>query len=246
MRQKFNNYTEKDHAVWRILFERQRKNLVSKAAPEYLDALDKMQEVLHAERIVRFDALNSLLLQETGWQIEVVKGLIPVEQFFQLLSEKKFCSSTWLRTIDQLDYLEEPDMFHDIFGHIPLLIHPVFAHFMEEFGKLGVQHSHRKEHVVQLQRLYWFTIEFGLIQTQERDKIYGAGILSSYGETAHVFQSGIEKRPFDIQRVIHHPFRTDEIQNCYYVIPSFEALFSALTRTQLSGFSPSYSYFGLC
>ena len=166
MKQIFENYTNEDHEVWKILFERQKENLNDKACSEYLVALEEMKEVLHPNSIPRFTDLNSWFAQRTGWEIHCVPGLIPVDEFFELLAQKKFCSSTWLRLKSQLDYLEEPDMFHDIFGHVPLLSLPMYSKFMHEFGKLGVAHKDNPEIQIYLQRLYWFTIEFGLIKDE--------------------------------------------------------------------------------
>ena len=229
MKQHFNNYTPEDFDVWKVLFERQQLNLKTKACKEYLDALDDMQEVLHSESIANFSEVNPWLEKRTGWTIHTVPGLIPVDEFFQLLANKKFCSSTWLRTKQQLDYLEEPDMFHDTFGHIPLLSNEVFSDFMHEFGKLGVSVMHSEEKLLMLQRLYWFTIEFGLIN-QNGLKIYGAGIVSSYGESNLALGNEVEKITFDIEQVLQENFRTDIVQNKYFVIESFEELFESMVK----------------
>lgn len=227
MKQHFDNYTSEDFEVWKILFERQQENLKTKACNEYLNALIEMQDVLHANSIANFSEVNSWLKNRTGWSIETVPGLIPVDEFFQLLASKKFCSSTWLRTKEQLNYLEEPDMFHDTFGHIPLLSNPIFSEFMHEFGKLGVSVMHSEEKLLMLQRLYWFTIEFGLIN-QNGLKIYGAGIASSFGESNVAVGNQVEKISFDMDRVLNENFRTDIVQNKYFVIESFEDLFESL------------------
>jgi len=206
MEQHFNNYTPEDFEVWKVLFERQRENLKTKVCKEYLNALNDMAEVLHPESIANFSEVNPWLENRTGWTIHTVPGLIPVDEFFQLLAEKKFCSSTWLRTKQQLDYLEEPDMFHDTFGHIPLLSNTVFSDFMHQFGKLGVSVIHSEEKLLMLQRLYWFTIEFGLIKQNDL-KIYGAGIVSSFGESNLALEDGVEKISFDIEQVYSRAFK---------------------------------------
>jgi len=229
MKQEYDRYTSEDLIVWKTLFERQVENLKDKACKEYLDSLSEMSDVLNPNEIPNFQKLNNWFQSTTGWQMECVPGLIPVGDFFQLLAEKKFCSSTWLRRIDQLDYLEEPDMFHDIFGHVPLLSQPIFSSFMHEFGKLGVQFLHDEEKLIQLQRVYWFTIEFGLIQ-QNGLKIYGAGIASSFGESISSIQSEIEHISFDLNKVIEMVFKTDEIQTKYFVIVSFEQLFDSILQ----------------
>lgn len=232
MTQDNNKYTEEDRKVWKTLFERQKENLPGKAHPEYLKCLEKLGDVLKPNEIVSFDKLNEYLMAENGWSVVVVPGLIPVDDFFQLLSEKKFCSSTWLRSMDQLDYLEEPDMFHDIFGHIPLLMNADYARFVEEFGKLGVEYGHNKIVEKQLQRLYWFTVEFGLIKQNDNTQIYGAGIISSAGETDHIFKDDIEVRAYDVDQVLHNDFITSEIQTRYYEIESFEELFHSVKELE--------------
>jgi phenylalanine-4-hydroxylase len=243
MKQLYNNYTENDHLVWNTLFNRQKKNLKEKACEEYLDCLEEMSDCFTPDHIPIFDKVNELLLSKTGWSIEVVKGLIPVEDFFELLAQKKFCSSTWLRGMHQLDYLEEPDMFHDTFGHLPLLVNPIFAAFMEEFGKTGCEHKNDPVIVKQLQRLYWFTIEFGLIGKGER-KIYGAGIISSFGEANHIFEKQLDIRPFVMEEILQQDFRTDVIQTTYFSLDSFEQLFDQMNqlRKSLSITSAKFSH----
>lgn len=229
MKQQFDAYKPEDFEVWKTLFERQVINLEDKACAEYLKALDDMSEVLRPDQIARFSELNDWFNSRTGWQIECVPGLIPVDEFFALLAKKRFCSSTWLRSMDQLDYLEEPDMFHDIFGHVPLLSNPIFSEFAHEYGKLGNKLKNAEEKVIMLQRLYWFTIEFGLIE-QNGLKIYGAGIASSFGESIACLKDDVPKLAFDLEEVIHTFFRTDEIQSKYFVISSFEELFDAVIK----------------
>ncbi len=226
MKQIFENYTKEDHEVWKILFERQKENLEDKACSEYLVALEEMKEVLHSNSIPRFTDLNEWFANRTGWSIHCVPGLIPVDEFFELLAQKKFCSSTWLRLKTQLDYLEEPDMFHDIFGHVPLLSLPMYSNFMHEFGKLGVAHRDNPEVQIFLQRLYWFTIEFGLIE--DGLKIYGAGILSSFGESIECRQEQKGKLKYDIEEVIFKPYDSEKIQNEYFMIENFQSLFQSL------------------
>lgn len=228
MKQHFKNYSEEDHNVWKTLFDRQFNNIQSLASDEYLVALQEMHSVLNAERIPRFSKLNEWFSSRTGWQIHCVPGLIPVDEFFELLAQKKFCSSSWLRTRQQLDYLDEPDMFHDIFGHIPLLSNPVYSNFIHEFGLLGVRFKHDKEIQILLQRLYWFTIEFGLIQQKNETKIYGAGILSSFGESNICLTPAKSQHKFDLNEIIHTSYNSEDIQNEYYIIESLEQLFDAI------------------
>ncbi|MEO1021114.1 MAG: phenylalanine 4-monooxygenase [Bacteroidota bacterium] len=232
MFQDYDAYTSESQEVWNILANRQKANLPGKAHPEYLRCLDLMSEVLNEHRIPRFEELNQVLTEANGFSITVVPGLIPVEQFFQLLADRKFSASTWVRKKSQLDYLEEPDMFHDIFGHIPLLMNTDYANFAQKMGAIGVQFIDHPVIVKQLQRLYWFTIEFGLIQHTEGTRIYGAGIISSSGETDHVMNDNVTVHPFDIFKVIETDFITSEIQTQYYEIESFEQLFTSIEELE--------------
>jgi phenylalanine-4-hydroxylase len=223
MVQDYNAYTTTDRQVWNVLYSRQRENLSDKADPRYLACLDQLLPVMNADKIPNYDDLNAALEAATGWSIHVVPGLIPVEQFFELLAQRKFPASTWLRKPEELDYLEEPDMFHDIFGHIPLLLDPQYAQFMEDFGKHGVLNL-KKSHIIrQLQNLYWFTIEFGVCG--DPTKIYGAGIISSFGETKHIFAPETTIYPFDLEKVLGNSFINSEIQGHYYRFGGLEALY---------------------
>jgi phenylalanine-4-hydroxylase len=228
MIQNYNKYVSEDFDVWKTLFNRQVKNLKGKAHPEYLRCLGLIEDVLNENKIPHFEELNKKLKAGNGWSIIVVPGLIPVDQFFKLLSEKKFCSSTWLRKMSQLDYLEEPDMFHDIFGHIPLLMNPEYSNFVQQFGELGVRYGHNKMVEKQLQRLYWFTIEFGLIKQKSDTRIYGAGILSSSGESNHIFNDDITVSPYNVEKILENDFITSEIQTQYYEISSLEQLYQSV------------------
>lgn len=227
MKQQFENYTKEDFLVWKTLFKRQVDNLQEKSCTEYLACLKKLEPVLNSESIPKFEELNKVLKDATGWTVEVVPGLIPVDEFFVLLSQQKFCSSTWLRKMEQLDYLEEPDMFHDIFGHIPLFMNKQFANFAKKMGDLGVKYANNEEVLIQLQRIYWFTIEFGLVE-QNGLKLYGAGIMSSFGESNFVYTEEPEKVPFNLNEVINTSFCNSEIQTKYFTLSSFNQLFKAM------------------
>ena len=232
MHQNYDSYSQEDQEVWKILANKQLDNLPGKAHPVYLECLNKMLPVLNESSIPRFKELNKVLMDAHGWSIAVVPGLIPVEQFFELLKDRKFSASTWLRSKDQLNYLEEPDMFHDIFGHIPLLMHEPYADFAQKLGALGVKYIHDKKVVTQLQRLYWFTIEFGLILHENKNMIYGAGIISSSGETDHVMNDNVEILPYDIFKIIEQDFITSEIQTRYFSLNNFEQLFRSIENLE--------------
>ena len=232
MKQEIEKYTDDDQLVWKTLFDRQHKNLKEKGCAIYYDCLENMSPALNAKSVPDFNQIDKWFQQNTGWSIEVVPGLIPVSEFFDLLAEKRFCSSTLLRSMAQLDYLEEPDMFHDIFGHLPLLSDPNYSAFINEFGKLGKEYKKDEKAVLQLQRLYWYTIEFGIINEGSR-KIYGAGIISSYGETNRVIDEDCNVIPFDIGAIFNKAFRTDVLQEDYFIIDSFDQLLKSLGEAEL-------------
>lgn len=224
MQQQYEKYTEDDHAVWQILFERQMENLKGKAVSLYLDKMEALAPVLNGKAVPNFKGLNNALLNATGWQIHVVPGLIPPLDFFALMAERKFCSSTWLRKRTQLDYLEEPDMFHDIFGHIPLLMDPAYAKLMQQMGEMGVAAGHDAAKLDEVERLYWFTIEFGVLQNGAQREIYGAGILSSFGEAKEIFSPKVEIKPWNLEELMHTPFDKSMLQPYYYGLPNWDTL----------------------
>lgn len=229
MQQNFNNYTKEDWEVWKILFERQVNNLKDKSCAEYLTCLTQLTNELNGF-IPDLNLLSNKIFNESGWAIEIVPGLIPVDDFFKLLAQKKFCSSTWIRKKSQLDYLEEPDMFHDIFGHIPLLLDANFGNFAQQLGVIGVQHKNNPQVLLELQRLYWFTIEFGVLKIKHTLKIYGAGIISSFQETNGIFDKNTVILPFNLEEVIATDFNNMEIQTKYFFIESFEEVKIALDK----------------
>jgi len=225
------NYTVEDHEIWGILFDRQLENLKGVVCDEYFDSLETLSETLNNKGVPDFRNVDKVLLDRTGWSIEVVAGLIEVEPFFTLLAAKRFCSSTWIRKRSQLDYLEEPDMFHDTFGHIPLLVHPQYAEAMRLIGELGVKYIDNPDAIIRLKRLYWFTIEFGLIKGVDKIEIYGAGIISSSGETKHIYESeDVQVLPFDMQAIFDTPFNNDEIQWKYFELESMEQLYTEIAQ----------------
>ena len=226
MKQTYSNYTAEDHKVWQILFERQLNNLRKVASKEYIQGISKVGFV--RDKIPDFEITNKLLLEQTGWALHVVPGIIPVKDFFELLIEKKFSATTWLRKMHQLDYIEEPDMFHDVFGHVPLLSNHSFSEFVHGLSKIAVKHVNNDFAQELLGRIYWFTLEFGLITENNELKIYGAGICSSVGETNHSLSNASEKIPFNVKTILQTSFQNDRIQDRYFVIDSFEQLFHSL------------------
>ena len=232
MEQVYEKYDNEDQEVWNILFSRQKENLKSKGAQEYLDCLSNFESALNQRSIPRFHLMNEVLQDSNGWKIHVVPGLIPVKDFFRLLAKKEFPASTWVRKRHELDYLEEPDMFHDIFGHTPLLLNSKYSDFMQHFGEIGEKYIDDDDKVLKLQRLYWFSIEFGLLGTVEHPLIYGAGILSSYGESNHIYTDELEILPFDMQEIYSTPFINSEIQMKYFLLDSLDDLYEKIDEVE--------------
>jgi phenylalanine-4-hydroxylase len=228
MKQIYDHYTNESQEVWQILFQRQEETLQDKACGLYLECLRDMQDVLHGEAIPRFEELDRTLLDTTAWSIEVVKGLIPAEDFLSLLQKRRFCSSTWVRKKSQLDYLEEPDMFHDIFGHIPLFLDPDYSDFMQRLGELSLAYKDHPLVIDQLERIYWYTVEFGLIRENGKRRIYGAGILSSFQESNHVILDEVDVLPFDLADILNRPFDKSDIQPVYFEVESWAQLYDTL------------------
>lgn len=226
LQQHYNNYTAEDFEVWKFLFERQMPVLQQVATSEYLQGLQAIE--FKPEAMPNIAETNKLLQQQTGWQLLVVPGIIKEPDFFNLLSQKIFPATTWLRKKESLDYLPEPDMFHDVFGHVPLLTNYHFTEFFQTIGNLGVQHLNNAAVVAMLGRLYWFTIEFGLIKTNNELKIYGAGIISSYSETKFSLSSEPKHLPYNAEVIMNTPYENDHIQDTYYVVDSFEQLYHSI------------------
>jgi len=225
--QPWDTYTDTDHQVWAQLFERQKAILPGRASDEFLAALAAME--MTPDRIPKFDDLNPILRAATGWELVGVEGLLPELTFFDHLANRRFPVTWWIRTPEQMDYLSEPDLFHDLFGHVPLLMNPVFADYMEAYGRGGVKaHGIGEDALVNLTRLYWYTVEFGLIRQKDGLRIYGSGIVSSKGESIDCLESDAPNRiGFDLERVMRTRYRIDTFQKTYFVIDSFEQLMEA-------------------
>ena len=223
--QAWEGYSQEHHALWRLLFARQAQILRNRAAPEFLAGLSGLG--IAADGIPHFERLSDILERATGWRIVAVPGLVPTDVFFEHLANRRFPATNFIRARDQLDYLEEPDVFHDIYGHVPLLFNPVFADYMQAYGKGGLK-ALRLDALIHIARLYWFTVEFGLIRTDEGLRIYGAGIVSSKGESVYALESD---RPhqiaFDLMRIMRTDYRIDTYQELYFVIDNYEQLFDA-------------------
>ena len=232
--QKWDAYSDEEHAVWRLLFERQQKLLKDRACREYLEGLWRLGVAAHD--IPDFRRLSDVLDRATGWRIVGVPGLVPDDVFFAFLAARRFPSTCFIRRRDQLDYLQEPDVFHDICGHVPMLMDPVFADYMQAYGEGGLK-ALRLGRLTHLARLYWYTVEFGLIATSEGLRIYGSGILSSAGESIYCLEDPHPHRlRFDLRRVMRTRYHIDRYQETYFVIDDFQELFEA-TRPD---FAPIY------
>ncbi len=233
MGQDMSKYTDTDLKTWNYLFEHQYSNIHEKVCWEYLDCLQQLSEALNPHEIPDFKKLNSLLYLKTGWEIHIVPGLIEAVDFFDHLKNKRFCSSTWLRSEDELHYIEEPDMFHDIFGHIPLFMNQDYADFAQRIGELAINWRNDEHKISQIQRLYWFTIEFGVIRRKGKIKSYGAGIISSIQEVNKVNDNIGDFNKYDINEILNRPFNIDTVQPAYYVINSFSELYKSLDAVEL-------------
>ena len=217
-------YTTADHDTYRRLYTRQLQQLPGFACDEFVAAVGRLGA---ADRIPQLDAISEQLHRASGWQLVAVPGLIPEEAFFALLAERRFPVTDWIRTPQEFDYVVEPDIFHDLFGHVPLLFNATFANYMQAYGAGGLKASNL-EACELLARLYWYTVEFGLIQTPLGLRAYGAGILSSAGELQHSVRApGPRRVAFDLQRLMRSQYRIDSYQASYFVIDSFEQLFQA-------------------
>src|ERR671912_239462 len=225
--QDWERYTAEDHAIWRTLFERQQRILKGRVCQEYLDGLEALG--ISAEGVPNFDQMNARLRRVTGWEVVAVPGLIPSRPFFQMLANRQFPAGTFIRSREQLDYLEEPDIFHDVFGHVPLLTNSAYADYMNEYGRIGLAAVERVG-VKFLARLNWYTIEFGLIRKPEGIQIYGAGIVSSFGEAKYVVDDpSANQLAFSLERVLRTGYYLDDFQASYFVIHRFEDLFKLLS-----------------
>jgi phenylalanine-4-hydroxylase len=233
--QDYTRYSADDQETWRTLFARQMPLVERYATPEVMKGIDALGA--RPDRIPNFEQVNQSLQQLTGWRIVAVPGLIPEQYFYAHLASKHFPVSVWMRKRSELDYLQEPDLFHDFFGHVPLLTNPTFARFMQAYGEAGPKaDSHQA--IKMLARLYWYTVEFGLIQTPTGLRTYGAGILSSKGETIFSVESSVPNRiGFDLVRVMRTNYLIDDFQKTYFLLDSFDQLFHAGYDTD---FAPIY------
>ena len=233
--QPLNRYSVEDHQTWSTLYHRQCDMLPGRVCNEFLSGLQALD--VDADRVPDFSRLNEKLSAATGWLIVAVPGLIPDEVFFEHLANRRFPVTWWLREPHQLDYLQEPDVFHDLFGHVPLLMNPVFADYLQAYGKGGMK-AKGLGALPLLARLYWYTVEFGLINTPDGLRIYGAGIVSSKSESVYSLDDASPNRiGFDLLRIMNTRYRIDTFQKTYFVIDDFKQLFDATAPD----FTPYYT-----
>jgi phenylalanine-4-hydroxylase len=218
------NYTDQEHAVWKTLFERQASLLPGRACDAFVKGMSKLPMV--ADQIPDFERLSEILMQRTGWQVVAVPGLVPDDVFFEHLANRRFPAGHFIRKADQLDYLEEPDVFHDVFGHVPMLMNPQIADYIQAYGVGGLR-AQKLGVLDELARVYWYTVEFGLVQQSDGLRIYGAGIASSAAETIFSLEDSSPNRiRFDLERVMRTRYRIDDFQETYFVIDSLDELLS--------------------
>ena len=235
--QPWADYTRTEHEVWATLFRRQREVLKGRACNEFIENQERFG--MSPDAIPKFQDLNKVLKAGTDWEIVGVEGLLPDEIFFDHLANRRFPVTWWIRKPEQLDYLSEPDLFHDLFGHVPMLLNPVFADYVQAYGRGGVKaHKLGADALMKLTRLYWYTVEFGLIDTPEGVRIYGSGIVSSKGESIYSLESASPNRiGFDLERIMRTKYKIDTYQQTYFVIDGFQQLMDA---TQ-PDFTPIYA-----
>ena len=233
--QNWSAYTAEEHAVWDLLYKRQMEVLPGRAADEFLEGLTLLN--LAKGGIPNFETMSDELEVLTGWRVVAVPGLVPDAVFFEHLANRRFPAGQFIRKRSELDYLQEPDVFHDVFGHVPMLANPVFADYMEAYGKGGMR-SLEWDALKNLAALYWYTVEFGLIETDKGMRIYGAGIVSSKSESIFALEDRSPNRiGFDLERVMVTDYRIDDFQQTYFAIESYKQLFDATVETD---FAPLY------
>jgi phenylalanine-4-hydroxylase len=222
--QDWNAYTEEQHAVWAELVGRRMPQLAEHACAEYLSGFQQIG--LKQDSIPSLAEVNRLLAPRTGWKATPVKGYLPAPAFFEMLAARKFPTTIWLRSRESLEYTPEPDIFHDVFGHVPMHAHPVFADFLQSYGQVCASLT-REEDITRMGRLFWFTVEFGVIRQGGKIKLYGSGLISSHGESNHVISGVPEIRDFNLDEVLDRDFSISEMQPVLYAVESFDQIYEA-------------------
>jgi phenylalanine-4-hydroxylase len=229
IQQRYEDYGVEQHAVWAELVRRRRKQLDAYACREYLDGFGIIG--LQDDRLPNLSDITERLKPRTGWSTTPVSGFLPAEAFFEMLAARMFPTTTWLRGRDSLEYIPEPDIFHDVFGHVPMHTHPVFADFLQHYGSVCAKISD-PEVLERLGRLFWYTVEFGLIRQDGKIKVYGSGVISSHGECTNVIDGGCEVRDFGLDEVLSTPVKVDSIHKRLFAIESFDQIYNAMHEAE--------------
>src|SRR5215475_7975403 len=230
IQQDWNAYTPDQHAVWADLVSRRMPQLEEHACEEYLDGFHQIG--LREDTIPNLAEVNRRLGPRTGWNATPVSGFLPPDAFFEMLAARQFPTTTWLRKRESLEYTPEPDIFHDVFGHVPMHAHPVFADFLQQYGQVCSKLMHDKDKLERMGRLFWFTVEFGVIRQQGEIKLYGSGLISSHGESTHVINKGPKIRDFDLDAVLNQEFLVSEMQKVLYAVESFDQIYEAAKEAE--------------
>ena len=229
IKQDYERYTAEQHAIWTELVRRRLPQVEEYACQEYLEGVDIID--LRKDRIPNLASISERLRPRTGWNATPVSGFLPSGAFFEMLAARKFPTTTWLRSRDSLDYIPEPDIFHDVFGHVPMHSHPVFAGFLQHYGSVCAQ-IEDEQVLERLGRLFWYTVEFGIMRRGGKIEVYGSGVISSHGECTNVIQGGCVVRPFDLETVLETPVKVDELQKVLFAIENFEQIYEAMQEAE--------------
>jgi len=228
--QTWDDYTPEQHAIWAELVTRRMPQLREHACREYLDGFHQIG--LREDKLPNLSEVSALLQPRTGWQSTPVSGFLPAAAFFEMLAARMFPTTTWLRSRDSMEYTPEPDIFHDVFGHVPMHAHSVFANFLESYGKICAGLMARPDALERMGRLFWFTVEFGLIRQDGEIKVYGSGLISSHGECTRVLAGGCQVKDFDLDAVLNQAFQTSEMQPVLYAVESFDQIYEATKEAE--------------
>lgn len=229
IKQEYDKYTAEQHDVWSELVRRRLPQIQEHACLEYIKGYDTIG--LNHERLPNLAAITERLKPRTGWSTTAVSGFLPANAFFEMLEARMFPTTTWLRGRDALAYIPEPDIFHDVFGHVPMHAHRVFADFLQHYGSVCA-HIKDTQALERLGRLFWYTVEFGLIRQDHKIKVYGSGVISSHGECTNVIEGGCEVRDFSLDEVLETPVKVDELQKVLFAIESFEQIYEAMHEAE--------------
>ncbi|MBZ5643224.1 MAG: phenylalanine 4-monooxygenase [Acidobacteriia bacterium] len=227
--QEYQNYTAEQQSVWSELVRRRLPQVREHACREFLEGYEIIG--LSNELLPNLREITGRLKPRTGWSTTAVSGFLPGDAFFEMLAARMFPTTTWLRSRDSLAYIPEPDIFHDVFGHVPMHAHPVFADFLQHYGSVCSQIQDAKE-LERLGRLFWYTVEFGLVRQDGEIKVYGSGVISSHGECSNVIGGGCEVRPFSLNEVLDTPVKVDELQKVLFAIESFDQVYEAIQEAE--------------